>query len=90
MQSTPKPPFSNPDVLGDLVRSIVAETIRQLAPHLAGGDELVPLARLAEELGVRVRVLSDEGRRGRLRVEGPRSARVVRRAEVDRWLATSR
>ena len=54
----------------------------------AAGDEPIPLARLAEQVGTSVRNLADEGRRGRLTIEGPRCARVVRRSERDRWLAT--
>lgn len=53
----------------------------------AAGDELIPLARLAEQVDTEVRNLTDEGRRGRLTIEGPRCARVVRRSERDRWLA---
>lgn len=53
----------------------------------AAGDELIPLATLAEQVGTTTRVLSDEGRRGRLKIEGPRCARVVRLCERDRWLA---
>ena len=49
-------------------------------------DLRVPLTRVAEELGVNVRVLRDEARRGRLAIEGPRCARVVARSEVARYL----
>lgn len=56
-------------------------------------DETVPLRRAAEELGSTVRALREtSGHKDlakRLTIEGPRNARVVRRSELDRWLAAT-
>lgn len=51
-----------------------------------GADDVIPVAKVAETLGVRERVVLDAGRRGEVRIEGPRAARVIRRSELDRWL----
>lgn len=53
-------------------------------------DPWLPIAAAAGELGMRVRGLRDAARRGDLVIEGPRSARVVRRSELDRFIASKR
>ena len=51
------------------------------------GDEVIPLQRAAAMVGTSTRALRLAARRGDLAIEGPRAARVVRRGELDRWLA---
>ncbi len=78
----------DPTALAALVRTPeVASALREVLAG-AADDEPIPLARLAEQVGSTREILWDEGRRGRLRIEGPRCARVVRRSERDRWLAS--
>jgi len=66
----------------------VAAKLRELLGSSVHGDVL-PVSRAADVVGVNVRVLRDAARRGDLQLLGPRGARVVRRAELDRWLAQS-
>jgi flavin-dependent dehydrogenase len=78
----------DPIALAALIRHPeIASALRDVLAG-AGDDELIPLTRLAEQVGSTREILWDEGRRGRLRIEGPRCARVVRRSERDRWLAS--
>lgn len=51
--------------------------------------DFVRLVDAAAELGVKPRVLRDARRRGQLHIEGPRAARVIRRAELARYLAAT-
>ncbi len=67
-----------------------ANALDALANELERGADLpFSVTRAATDLGVSPRVLRDAARRGDLSLEGPRSARVVRRSELDRWLAAS-
>jgi len=67
-----------------------AASLRAMAESIdAGASELLPLDRAASLIGRSVRVLRDAARRGELEIIGPRSARVVRRSELDRWLRES-
>src|SRR5688572_11363853 len=78
------------DPMTEMIRAIVRDTIAELAPHLRSGDEPIPLAKAAEMIGAPLRALRLAARRGELVLEGPRCARVVRRSELDRWLASHR
>lgn len=49
-------------------------------------DATVPIEAAAAEIDVRVRTLRDAARRGKLRLEGPRNARVIRTEEWRRYL----
>ncbi len=52
------------------------------------GEEWLPLSRAAETIGVRPRTIVDAARRGEIAVHGPKGSRVVRRRDLDRWLAS--
>lgn len=82
------------DVLEQRGHQLIAEghglLARAAAQRITGGvGEFLTLQRAAKLLGAEDdRLLQDEGRKGALRIEGPRGHRVVRRSELDRWLAT--
>lgn len=81
--------MSSADAMHALIASIVAETIAQLAPHLAGaGDARLTLEDAATLACVRPRVLRDAARRGELALEKAGRAVVVRRTEIERWLTS--
>jgi len=81
------------------VAALVAALIRDpevsaaLRDALGARDAAIPLASAAAEVGTTVRALRETARHKdaakRLAIEGPRSARVVRRSELDRWLAAT-
>lgn len=76
-----------------IIAALADEGVRRAlreALAVSPDDERIPLAHAAVELDVSVRVLRDAARRGELVIEGPRSARVVRRGELNRWLASHR
>ncbi|MBC7017973.1 helix-turn-helix domain-containing protein, partial [Salmonella enterica] len=67
-----------------------ANTLDALAGEIERcADTPFSVAVAATGLGISPRVLRDAARRGELALEGPRSARVVRRSELDRWLAAT-
>ncbi len=68
-----------------------AATLRAAAEQIEqGGDPSIPVARLAKEIGAPVRAVTLAGKRDELEIRGPRCARVVRRSEADRWIASHR
>ena len=78
------------EIVAALIRDpAVAAALRDALVRGQPGDELLSLVRAADLVGVRVRVLTDAGRRGDLKILGPRGARVVRRCELDAWLAST-
>lgn len=65
-----------------------AVALERVAMQLdSGGDELLTLDRAAGLFAGTPRILRDAAKRGELVVAGPRSARVVRRSDLDAWLA---
>lgn len=80
--------MSSADAMRELIASIVAETIDQLAPYLStAGDTRLSLEDAAQLACVRPRVLRDAGRRGELALERAGRRVVVRRAALEAWLS---
>lgn len=70
---------------------VVSALREALAP--VSHDEVIPLVRVAAEMGTTPRALREtNGHKDptkRLAIEGPRNARVVRRSELDRYLSAT-
>jgi hypothetical protein len=86
---TPPDAERNRDPFRDMVRSIVRETIAELAPHLAGaGDELLDRTAIEARYPFKFRVVTDAARRGELVMDHAGRKPVVRRSGLEAWIAS--